>query len=102
MSEDLNEELQKAVSAIDDYYGASFKLHPQRCTPFLVAFIEHAEKIVLGLTPNQRKRLQEYLHKTVLAMEEEDHVLVRDYLQYEIRPLLLGLRGNKRKGNLLQ
>ena len=87
--------IKGAVNDIEVYYHSSFKIPPERCMPFVVALIDKIDKIILGMTANQSKKMQDHLLKVLEAMQGKDYVLMRDILFYEIRSLLCGLPKNK-------
>lgn len=91
MAESVFAALQAAVSSIDDYYEKSFLFTPEKSLRLVIPVVETIEKILSVLTVKQGERIKEYLLFVLQAMEKKDYVLVRDYLYYEIRSLLLGI-----------
>ncbi|EGO62285.1 hypothetical protein [Acetonema longum] len=77
-----------ALSDIENYYWAGFKLPPERCLPFLLSFFQHMEQLSLYLGKPYARRLQPHLAQAMQAMEKKDNVLLRDVLWYDLMPLL--------------
>lgn len=81
--------LQEAIELLDNYYHGSFKLPPQKCMPLLAAFVDKVAVISQLFDAKQVEIFNTHLAKTIEALQAQDYVLVKDYLKYEIRPMLV-------------
>lgn len=82
----------ECLQNIEDYYQATFAIEPQKCMPYISLFLKNAEMIATACNKTQAAVFQQYLNKLFAAMQQEDYVLVRDYIYYEIRPWIKSLK----------
>lgn len=84
--------LDEIIGYIDDYYSATFRISPGKCMPFIIAVAEKMEVVLPILTERQNKKMKQDLEKVLVSMQTEDYVVARDYLFYEIRASLMGVK----------
>lgn len=82
------EVISRTIMAIDDFCQCSYKIAPEKCMNFILAFLQDMDQLVLGLEPKEVKRVKKMLAKMLEALQNSDYVLVRDYMTYEIKPFI--------------
>lgn len=80
--------LVKMREHIEEYIDASFRIWPERCMPMLVIIFDDFEEVVSITSEKYQEELKRILLKLLNAMENQDYVLIRDYLSYELLPLV--------------
>ena len=88
------ETIELALQNISDFYENSFKISPDQCIPYLLSFIENMDYLSLRLSPKQSKKVNKLLGNIISALQEQDYVVVKDCLVYEIQPFLVKLQKN--------
>ena len=77
------------IDRIDELYRFTLKESLQRCVPLLLNIIE-------ALSAEQEQ--QEWCMRVCWAVKQGDYLLARDYLYYEVKPLLLAKINEKNGG----
>lgn len=83
--------IREVIYEIDTFYQKSFELPSEQCAPLIISFVDKVVHILGTLSPKQTSRLNEQLSNIIQAMQVGDYVLVKDYLVYEVKPLLSGV-----------
>lgn len=87
--------LMSLEDCIDVYYSWSFRLAPEKCSSYFIAVLDGLEMIFNYLNKTENNTLKGYVLKMLTCLEQSDYVLMRDILQYEIKPFIGGLRPTK-------
>lgn len=81
-------EFKNIQTHIMEYIDATYKIWPQQCMPMLAVVFDDLEKVINSSSEKNQEELKRVLLKLLNAMENQDYVLIRDYLTYELLPLL--------------
>lgn len=77
------------ITTINEYYDYSFEVSNDRCFVILLKLIEQFEGLLEAMQDSdQQIGLRDVLNDVANAMANQDYVLIRDLLHYELRSKL--------------
>ncbi len=84
--------LMSLEDCIDVYYYWSFRLAPEKCSSHFIAVLNGLEIICKYLDKTGNNTIKENVQKMLACLEQNNHVLLRDILHYEIKSFIIDLR----------